>query len=158
VPFVVVISVAQFGLVALVAAWHPLLALAGVGALRDPASLPLFELLEMIVGIPFGLLTAWFTRVLERQADLEALELLGDPGAFMDIWRRLTSKNLGDLEPSWYNRAKGDHPVDCERMAFGKAWAEMNRVPIVEPTQTEALGKPEAPSPQVAIGAEPAPG
>ncbi|HEY8739164.1 MAG TPA: M48 family metallopeptidase [Candidatus Dormibacteraeota bacterium] len=155
VPFVMLASIVQFGLIAVLASWSPLLQLAGVSSLREPAALPLFSLLSLLLAPPFGLLNAWFTRVLERQADLEALELLDDPGAFIDIWRRLTTKNLGDLEPSWYSRAKGDHPVDCERMAFGKLWAELNGVQVIEPLDTASLSVALAPPPDLDPGSDP---
>ncbi|MFN2462634.1 MAG: M48 family metalloprotease [Candidatus Dormibacteria bacterium] len=140
----------QFVLVALLASIPSVRHLAGITSLADPAALPLILLLMAICSPVISLVTAWASRVLERQADLEALELLGDPGAFIDSWKRMMTKNLGDFEPSWYSRATHDHPETAERMAFIKKWAEANDVPIVEPTDTRSLASvvsPEEPAP-----------
>jgi STE24 endopeptidase len=133
VPAAMALSLVSYFIIAVITSFPQVLHLGGVSSLGDPAALPIFSLVSEIVGLPIGLMQPWLTRVLERQADLEALEVLSDPGANVDTWRRMTTKNLGELEPSRWQRLKHDHPENAERMAFAKAWAELNQVQIVEP-------------------------
>src|SRR3546814_6163340 len=56
---------------------------AGVDELGDPGAAPLFLL---GIGVPMAglaLVSAWVSRRNEREADPEALELLGDPSSFV---------------------------------------------------------------------------
>ena len=106
---------------------------AGVDDLGDPGAAPLFLL---GLGLPMavlGLVSAWWSRRNEREADLEALELLGDPTSFVQMWPRLVALNKADLEPGWWERLNASHPGPAERMQFGLDWAEMNGVPVERP-------------------------
>jgi STE24 endopeptidase len=111
--------------------WDWALDRAGVDTIEDPGALPL---LLIGLGIAFkipGLLGAWYSRAKERQADLEALELLGDPNAFIDVWRRFAPKNKIELETPWWKKLEASHPEVPERMAFGADWQRRN--PDVRP-------------------------
>ena len=88
----------------------------------------MFLLLFGIAWSILGLGQAWFSRFKEREADLEALELLRRPDEFIQLWRHMAPKDKAELEPSWWRRLKASHPEVAERMAFGQAWAEMNDV------------------------------
>jgi STE24 endopeptidase len=106
---------------------------AGVDELGDPGAAPLFLL---GIGVPMAglaLLSAWVSRRNEREADLEALELLGDPSSFVAMWPSFVALNKSDLEPGWWERLNASHPGVAERMQFGLDWAEMNGVPAERP-------------------------
>jgi STE24 endopeptidase len=106
---------------------------AGVEDLGDPGAAPLFLL---GIGVPMAglaLVSAWVSRRNEREADLEALELLGDPTSFVAMWPSFVELNKADLEPGWWDRLNASHPGVAERMQFGLDWAEMNRVPVSPP-------------------------
>lgn len=107
-------------------AWDRALEVAGVESIDDPRG---GVLLLVGLGIGFkaiGWLSAWYSRAKERQADLEALELLGDPDAFVDVWRRMAPKNKAELETPWWRRIEASHPEIAERMAFGAEWKRRN--------------------------------
>jgi STE24 endopeptidase len=111
--------------------WSTGLDWAGVSDIGDPGSLPYLLVGFGIAAKATSYAQAFYSRSKERQADLEALELLGDPDAFIDVWRRMAPKNKAELEPSFKKRLEASHPAIAERMAFGKAWAAMN--PDVQP-------------------------
>lgn len=102
--------------------WNALFETFGVDGLGDPASLPI---LLLAVQIGFGVVavaTSWVSRAFERQADVQALELLGDPDAMAEMQRRLHTKNLADLDPSWLKYMQASHPPAAERLALTQAW------------------------------------
>jgi len=106
---------------------------AGLDDLGEPGAAPLFLL---GLGLPMtvlGLVSAWWSRRNEREADLEALELLGDPTSFVGMWPALVERNKADLEPGWWDRLNASHPAPAERMQFGLDWASMNDVPVERP-------------------------
>ena len=100
---------------------------AGVSSLGDPAAVPVFSI---ALGVPMavlGLLSAWVSRRNEREADLEALELLGDPTSFVHMWPAFVELNKADLEPGWWDKLNASHPEVAERMQFGLDWAADER-------------------------------
>lgn len=106
---------------------------AGVDDLGDPGAAPLFL---VGLGIPMAALavvSAWVSRRNEREADLEALELLGDPTSFVAMWPAFVELNKADLEPGWWERLNASHPGVAERMQFGLDWAAMNGVRAERP-------------------------
>jgi len=124
--FQAVLFLAVFAFLGWWTSWSTGLDWAGVSEIGDPGSLP-----YLLVG--FGIAVkvtsyaqAYYSRSKERQADLEALELLGDPDAFIDVWRRMAPKNKAELEPSFKKRLEASHPAIAERMAFGREWATLN--------------------------------
>lgn len=127
VPFQAVLFLAAFAFVAVLGQTEALLDLAGVEDLGDPAGLPLFLVLFGVAWSGLNLAQSWFSRFKEREADLEALELLGKPEDFIDVWRRMAPDNKIELEPSLWVRLNHNHPEVPERMAFGHAWAEANK-------------------------------
>jgi STE24 endopeptidase len=115
-----------FLFVAALGRWHWLLKTAGVARLGDGGAVPLFLGLFGLAWAGLNLVQAWFSRFKEREADLEALELLGRPDDFIDVWRRMAPDNKIELEPSRWTRLNNSHPEVPERMAFGNQWAEAN--------------------------------
>ena len=106
-----------------VTSWDPALRWVGVTSLKDPAALPLF-LLVLVGGqllLSYG--QAWLSRALEREADLEALELTQDAQSFSTVMRNLSTKNLSDLAPSAITYLRLDHPPAAERLEMCKQWA-----------------------------------
>jgi STE24 endopeptidase len=92
--------------------------------LGEPTALPILLSGVQIGFGAIGLVSAWVSRAFERQADLEALDLLGQPDVMVDMQRRLHVKNLADLEPSTIKRLQATHPPAAERMAFTTAWRD----------------------------------
>ncbi|CAN5704179.1 hypothetical protein BH20ACT2_BH20ACT2_07050 [soil metagenome] len=124
IPVAAALALAVFGALKLALESQWLLDVAGVDRLGDPGALPLL-LLGVQVGFAVtGLVTAWVSRAFERQADLDALELLRAPDTMLEMQRRLHTKNLADLAPSRLKRLQGTHPPAAERMAFTRRWAE----------------------------------
>ena len=106
---------------------------AGLDDLGDPASYPLLGLaLGLSMSLP-SLLSMRQSRTHEREADLEALELLGDPTSFVAVWPRMVLNDKANLEPTRVEKLKSTHPEIAERMQFGLDWASMNGVPVTKP-------------------------
>ena len=144
IPLAAVLSFFVFGFLKLLSEWTWLFEQAGipttgsVPAIGNPAALPIL-LFGVQAGFAVtGLVSGWVSRAFERQADLEALELLQQPQTMLDMQRRLHVKNLADLDPNLLRRLQATHPPAAERMAFTKAWAEANHVAVVAPTEPEA--------------------
>lgn len=120
----------------LVASNETLLRWAGVdGGLGDPASYGL-------VGLVFGLALSvsgvggrWLSRLDEREADLEALQLLGDPTSFVAVWPRMVLNDKANLEPTPWEKLQSTHPEIAERMQFGLDWAALNDAPVTRPAK-----------------------
>jgi STE24 endopeptidase len=134
IPVLALLMLAVFlGLRAL-AGWDWLFDQAGIVStgdfprLGEPTALPILLSAVQIGFGAVGLVSAWVSRAFERQADLEALELLGQPDVMLDMQRRLHVKNLADLEPSAMKRLQATHPPAAERMAFTTAWRNAEAV------------------------------
>jgi STE24 endopeptidase len=125
--FGTVLSFGMFALLRVVSTWRPALDWAGVRSIADPASLPL--VLVVLVGgqVVLGYLRAWQSRALEREADIEALELTQDRPAFQDMMRNLATKNLGELAPSRLTYLRMDHPPAAERLQLAETWSTQQR-------------------------------
>ena len=104
--------------------WGWLLDLGGVDAARDPGAIPIFFTVFPAGFVAVNLVTSWLSRVDERQADLYALEVLGDPDAFSQVFRRLAETNKADVDPSTWKRLNASHPPIAERLAMARRWQE----------------------------------
>jgi STE24 endopeptidase len=83
----------------------------------EPAALPLLLACFFAAGLPALPALAWFSRRLEKSADAYALELTGDPEAFITAMTRLTDQNLAEARPSsWLERLGQDHPSYDDRV------------------------------------------
>ncbi len=123
---VALVSVLLFVVMAVmgaVAAWTSLFDRFGVSGFADPAGLPLAVLVVEGLALVAGPVLAWTSRVHERTADQEALELLGRPDLVEDMLRRLHLHNLADLAPGRWSRLRATHPPVAERIAFARRWA-----------------------------------
>ncbi|MCP5026587.1 MAG: M48 family metallopeptidase [Actinomycetia bacterium] len=121
-PAMALMLLMGFGALRLVAGWDGLFEAVGVDGVRDPASLPIAGITVGAVFSVAGLAMAWLSRAFEREADLEALDLLGRPDLMADMLKRLHTKNLADLDPSLFTRIRMSHPAAAERLAFTGAW------------------------------------
>ena len=111
----------------LLSEWDGLWSWAGVEGIGDPASLPVLLVAVQVGFGVMGLGMSLVSRAFERQADVQALELLGEPDRMQEMLRRLHVKNLADLDPSRWRRWKASHPPAAERMALVRAWVERER-------------------------------
>ena len=139
IPLAAVLSFFVFGFLKVLSGWDWLFEQAGIPtagsipAIGNPAALPILLFGVQAGFLVTGLVSGWVSRAFERQADLEALELLQEPQVMLDMQRRLHVKNLADLDPSLLRRLQATHPPAAERMAFTAAWAEANGVAVERP-------------------------
>jgi len=103
--------------------WDALLEWAGVEEVGDPASLPLLIFLFPVSLLVTNLGIAWLSRADERQADVHALEVLGDPPRLIEVYERLAEDHKADVDPSRWKRIQASHPPLAERMEMAKRWA-----------------------------------
>lgn len=121
-PVVLAAQLVAFAAAWAVLQWEPVLEVAGVEAVGDPASLPLLVAVFPLGLVATSVVTSWLSRVDERQADLFALEVLGAPDALIELFRLLARRNNADVDPSWWKRLTASHPPIAERMAMAAAW------------------------------------
>jgi Zn-dependent protease with chaperone function len=76
--------------------------------------------------VAVNLVTSWLSRADERQADIYALDVLGDPDAFSQVFRRLAETNKSDVDPSTWKRLNASHPPIAERLAMARRWQEVS--------------------------------
>jgi STE24 endopeptidase len=97
----------------------PLLSIPGL------AYVPAYPVQLFVVELFFLLLSPvlnWWSRRLERGADVFALELTRDPGAFATAMRRIGCQNLIELcPPRWSEVLLGTHPALHRRIALARA-------------------------------------
>jgi STE24 endopeptidase len=124
IPVLAATTLIVFVVLRLLASWQRLFTWLDLEGLGDPASLPLLLLGGQLGLLLTGLVTAWLSRAHEREADLDALELLARPDDMVEMLRRLHVKNLADLDPGPLQRIRASHPAAAERMAFARAWQD----------------------------------
>lgn len=107
----------------LLSRWSGLWSSVGVEGIGDPASLPVLLLAVQLGFGAMGLSAAFVSRAFERQADLQALELLEEPELMREMLKRIYMKNLADLDPSWLKRLQATHPPAAERLALVELWS-----------------------------------
>jgi len=122
IPVFAVTTLVAFLVLRLLAGWDALFSWLNVEGVEDPASLPLVMLGAQLGAVVTGLVTAWFSRAHERQADLDALDVLRRPDDMVEMLRRLHVKNVADLDPGRLQRIRATHPPAAERMAFARRW------------------------------------
>ncbi len=73
------------------------------------------------MGLVMTPLTAFFTRRVESQADLFAINLTGDPDSFISAMAKLTDQNLAEgAPPLWVEVLLDDHPSYRKRVAMAQ--------------------------------------
>jgi STE24 endopeptidase len=78
------------------------------------------------------------SRKVEARADIHSLNLTRDPATLISMQRRLSSANLGDLDPPWIVKfLRSTHPVGPLRIANARTWARLQGLP--EPPDQAAV-------------------
>ncbi len=107
-----------------------LLRRAGAEGPGDPAVVPLALLLVAVGTLVATPVQNLVSRQIEERADVSALDLTGDPDAFVAMQRGLAGSNLSDPDPPgawhWFF---GSHPTTAQRIAFAEDWARSEREP-----------------------------
>ena len=89
----------------------------------DIASLPLFLLIFTIFSLITLPVSPTYSRYLEHQADKFALDLTGNPDAFISAMNKLAYQNLGDPNPSpVIEFLLYDHPPASKRIKFAESY------------------------------------
>ncbi len=74
------------------------------------------------------------SRRIEARADMHALDLTRDPETYVRMQRSLGARNLDELSPGALEYALWNtHPTGPQRIAMGREWARLHRVPVPEP-------------------------
>ena len=100
----------------------------GLRNAADVAGLPLLLLAAGAVSIVMLPVAQALSRAYERRADQFALDLTGNPPAFISAMRRLGAQNLAEERPSkivqWLFYS---HPPLCERIAVAQGFESLKR-------------------------------
>ncbi len=112
-------------LVYLVVGWAPLLRRAGVESIGDPRSMALLLAVVSVLGLVGLPIQNLISRRIEARADVHSLELTGDPQTFVQMQKRLSVKNISDLDPNPFVYAVfSSHPTGPERIALARDFAK----------------------------------
>lgn len=96
----------------------------GYRGIADVAGFPVLAITLMIVGFVAMPFVNWLSRRTERQADRFALQVTKNPPAFVMMMSKLTSQNLGELEPPrWVKILFYSHPPSAERIRYANRLA-----------------------------------
>ncbi len=96
--------------------------------LRTPAAIPALALSVAVAAFVLGVPGNQLSRKVEARADAFALETTHDPGAFVDLQRRLAVSNLADPEPPAVTQFLfGTHPTTMERIGAAVAYGRSIR-------------------------------
>ncbi|SFK59768.1 M48 family metallopeptidase [Geodermatophilus ruber] len=103
-----------------------LLRRAGADSPGDPRVVPLVLFLVAVGSLAATPVQNLVSRHIEARADVRALDLTGDPEAFIEMQRGLAVANLSDPDPpaawQWFF---GSHPTVAERVALARDWARL---------------------------------
>ena len=95
------------------------------GRSRGPSVLPGLALSLGLVSFALTCAGNALSRPVEARADSYALELTGDPKAFIALEQSLTVRNVGDPDPPRLFQALfATHPTTVDRIGFGEAFRE----------------------------------
>jgi STE24 endopeptidase len=95
----------------------------GLGAVSDPAGLPLLVLAGTVVGGCATPMLRAVSRAVERRADWRALDLTRNPHAFTTAIRRISAASLADEDPPWWVRLLFySHPPVSARLELARRW------------------------------------
>ena len=91
---------------------------AGVGGMSDPRAVALVLALLAVGSLAASPVENAISRRIETRADVDALEVTGDPEAFIALQRALALRALADPSPpAWSQLWFGSHPTVVERVA-----------------------------------------
>jgi STE24 endopeptidase len=90
---------------------------------RSPAVIPALALALTAATLVLGAAGLQLSRKMEARADAFALELTGDPQAFIELQRELTLTNVSDPDPpAAFRVIYGSHPTAVERIGSAVAF------------------------------------
>ncbi|HEX2070928.1 MAG TPA: M48 family metalloprotease [Thermoleophilaceae bacterium] len=93
-----------------------------------PSALPAVALAFALVSFALSLAGNYVSRAVEARADAFALELTGEPDAFVALERSLATRNLGDPDPPrLLHELFGTHPTTLERIGYGVTFERLDR-------------------------------
>jgi STE24 endopeptidase len=96
----------------------------GSGGRPGPIVIPAAALSIAVVSFVLNIPGNALSRQVERSADGHALDLDGDPAAFIAVERKLALQNLGDPDPpDWLQLVFGTHPKTVDRIGYALTWA-----------------------------------
>jgi STE24 endopeptidase len=116
-PLAVLAQLATLAAAAALVSLGPVLRLAGIGSIADPAGYPLLLALGAVVVLPARCLLAWHARAQERAADSFALSLLERPDEFTAMLRRASADSGAPSSLPWWRHLTASHPPVDERVA-----------------------------------------
>jgi STE24 endopeptidase len=94
---------------------------AGVSGMADPRAVALVLALLAIGTVLASPVENGISRRIETRADVEALEVTGDPEAFIALQRALAVRSLSDPSPpAWSQFWFGSHPTPAQRVAIAE--------------------------------------
>ncbi len=97
----------------------------GLNGMADPAGMPILLLAAGTLGLCVKPLLNAVSRSHERRADSYALEMTGNPQAFITAMKRLGQQNLAEDSPSRLVQALFyTHPPIKERLRAAQSWVE----------------------------------
>lgn len=89
-----------------------------------PATVPAIALSLAVVAFFVQIPGNWLSRQVEARADAFALQLTGEPAAFIGLQRSLEKRNVSEPDPPALIQALfGTHPTTLERIGFALNWA-----------------------------------
>jgi STE24 endopeptidase len=92
--------------------------------IRSPAGLPALALSAAAAALVLGVPGNQLSRAVESRADAYALELTREPGAFVDLQKRLALTNVADPSPPGFLQfVFGTHPTTMQRIGAAVAYA-----------------------------------
>lgn len=97
-----------------------------------PGDLHMMPALVLIMSF-FGMLVMpaqnWFSRRLEREADLYALKMAGSPAVFISVMKKLASMNLAETDPPLYRKILVyNHPPISERIRMAERMMDTQKI------------------------------
>ena len=100
----------------------------GAESVGDPRVVPLVLFLLAVGTLVSTPVQNLVSRQIEARADVHALDLTGDPEAFVDMQQRLAVANLSDPDPPVvWQVLFGSHPTVAERVAMAGDWERLDR-------------------------------
>jgi len=98
----------------------------GADSAGDPRVVPTVLFLLAVGTLLSTPLQNLVSRHIEARADVHALDLTGDPGAFIDMQQRLAVTNLSDPDPpAVWQWLFGSHPTVAQRVALARDWERL---------------------------------
>ncbi len=95
---------------------------------RGPSALPSYALGLAVAGLVLGVVGDQLSRRVEASADTFALRLTRDPGALIQVQRRLALSSAANPDPSGVVTAlTGTHPTTVERIGAAVAYRDGSR-------------------------------